>query len=189
MFVTADGESGKPGGNETIRVTDDGRLRIKTPAALAERFGSHVVIDAPLQFGHRGEEWAARVSARRAVRYDIGYDPARGRWYLDAWHSDPEPVPDLADLRAGPVLGVDVNAGHLAGWVLDAAGNPVGGPVSIEVITAGWVASRRDGRVRGDHRAARPRPAQRLRGDCGREAGFRRRAGHRTRDPGPRHTG
>lgn len=37
MFFTADGESGKPGGNETIRVDADGRLRIKTPAALVER--------------------------------------------------------------------------------------------------------------------------------------------------------
>jgi hypothetical protein len=82
MFFTADGESGKAGGNETIRIDADGRLRIKTPAALAERFGSHVVIEAPIQFSHRGEEWAARVNARRAVRYDVSYDPARDRWYL-----------------------------------------------------------------------------------------------------------
>jgi hypothetical protein len=31
MFLTADGESGKAGGNETIRVDEVGRLRIKTP--------------------------------------------------------------------------------------------------------------------------------------------------------------
>jgi hypothetical protein len=108
MFFTA---SGKAGGNETIRIDNDGRLRIKTPAALADQFGSHVVIEAPTQFCHRGAEWAARVNARRAVRYDISYDPARDRWYLDAsWHTDPDPGPDLADLRAGPVLGVDLNA-------------------------------------------------------------------------------
>jgi hypothetical protein len=90
MFFTADGESGKPGGNETIRIVTDDRLRIKTPAALAEQFGSHVGIEAPIQFSHCGDEWAARVNARRAVRYDISYDPARDRWYLDAsWHTDP----------------------------------------------------------------------------------------------------
>jgi hypothetical protein len=149
LFLTADGESGKAGGNETIRVDADGRLRIKTPAALADQFGSHVVIEAPIRFGHRGDEWADRVAARRAVRYDISYDSDRDRWYLDAsWHTGPEPVPDLADLRAGPVLGVDLNDGHLAVCVLDASGNPLGEPASIDVITAGLAASRRDGRVR-----------------------------------------
>jgi hypothetical protein len=53
--LTADGESGKAGGNETIRVDDDGRLRIKTPAALADQFGSHVVIEVPIRFSHRGQ--------------------------------------------------------------------------------------------------------------------------------------
>jgi IS605 OrfB family transposase len=149
MFLTADGESGKPGGNETLRVDADGRLRIKTPAALAQRFGSHVVIEAPIEFAHRGREWAGRVNARRAVRYDLSYDPDRNRWYLDAsWRTDPEPGPDLADLRAGPVLGVDLNAGHLAVCVLDGSGNPLGEPHTMELVTAGLAASRRDGRVR-----------------------------------------
>jgi hypothetical protein len=40
LFLTADGESGKAGGNETIRVDADGRLRIKTPAALVGRLPS-----------------------------------------------------------------------------------------------------------------------------------------------------
>lgn len=149
MFFTADGESGKAGGNETIRVDADGRLHIKTPAALAGRFGSHVVIEAPIQFSYRGQEWAARVTARRAVRYDLSYDPARGRWYLDvSWTTDPAPGSELAELRAGPVLGVDLNAGHLAVCVLDGSGNPLGEPLTIEVTTAGLAASRRDGRVR-----------------------------------------
>jgi IS605 OrfB family transposase len=149
LFLTADGESGKAGGNETIRVDAEGRLRIKTPAALTEQFGSHVVIDAPIHFGHRGDEWAARVSARRAVRYDICYDPDRDRWYVDAsWRTDPDPPAWLTDLRSGPVLGVDLNADHLACCVLDASGNPLGQPNTIEVLTAGLAASRRDGRVR-----------------------------------------
>lgn len=149
MFLTADGESGKAGGNETIRVDEAGRLRIKVPAALKERFGSHLQIAAPVSFGHRGGEWADRIAGRRAVRYDITFDPERGRWYLDAsWALTPEPVPDLDELRAGRVLGVDLNADHLAACVLDASGNPIGEPVTIAVHTSGLRASHRDGRVR-----------------------------------------
>jgi IS605 OrfB family transposase len=150
MFLTADGESGRVGGNETIRVDETGRLRIKVPAALTVQFGSHLQIAAPVGFAHRGQEWSERAAARRAVRYDISYDPAKGRWYLDAsWKHDAvaEP-PSLGDLRTGPVLGVDLNADHLACCVLDGSGNPVGEPVSIPVETAGLPASRRDGRVR-----------------------------------------
>jgi len=149
MFLTADGESGKAGGNETIRVDDAGQLRIKTPAVLADRLGSHVVVAAPVSFTYRGDEWAGRVVARRAVRYDITNDPARDRWYLDAsWTTIPEPTPELNQLRAGRVLGVDLNADHLACCVLDSSGNPVGDPTTIELLTDGLSASRRDGRVR-----------------------------------------
>ena len=59
MFLTADGESGKAGGNETIRVDESGRLRIKSPAALAEELGTHLVIAAPVRFTHRADEWWA----------------------------------------------------------------------------------------------------------------------------------
>ena len=149
MFLTADGESGKAGGNETICVNEAGVLRVKVPAALVGELGAHIVVAQPVQFSHRGGEWLARVAARRAVRYDIHFDPDRGRWYLDAsWKTSPEPVPALEELRAGPVLGVDFNADHLACCVLDGSGNPVGAPATIEVRTAGLAASQRDGRVR-----------------------------------------
>ena len=149
MFLTADGESGKAGGNETIRVDADGRLRIKVPAALVEQFGTHLVIAAPVQFSHRAEDWWARVSARQAVRYDVSFDPGRGRWYLDAsWKTAAEPVAELDELRAAPVLGVDLNADHLAACVLDSSGNPISEPITIAVETAGLRTSRRDGRVR-----------------------------------------
>lgn len=149
MFLTADGESGKSGGNETIRVDAEGRLRIKVPTALVEELGTHIVIAAPVLFSHRGQEWAARVAARRAVRYDFSYDPKRDRWYLDAsWTTTPGPAPGLNELRAERMLGVDLNADHLACCVLDSSGNPVGQPSSIEMLTAGLAASRRDGRVR-----------------------------------------
>lgn len=149
MFMTADGETGKPGGNETIRVDADGRLRIKVPAALVGRFGSHVMIGEPIGFSHHAQQWSDRVAGRRAVRYDIGYDPARGRWYLDAsWKTSPQPVPDLKMLRLARVLAVDLNDGHLATCILDASGNPIGEPGSIGVSTTGLRASRRDGRLR-----------------------------------------
>jgi hypothetical protein len=149
MFLTADGESSKAGGNETIRVDAEGRLRIKTPAALVDQFGAHVMIETPIRFSHRGSEWTNRVAARRAVRYDIKYDPTRGRWYLDAsWKTTPQPGPNLEQLRTGPVLGVDLNGDHLAACVLDASGNPVAEPTTIEVLTTGLAAPRRDGRIR-----------------------------------------
>jgi len=149
MFLTADGESGKAGGNETIRVDAQSRLRIKVPAALVAQLGSHVVIGEPIRFHHRNDEWNMRVGARRAVRYDVSVDPARGRWYVDAsWGCSPEPAAELDELRQDRVLGVDLNDGHLAACVLDASGNPIGEPVSIDVATAGLAASHRDGRVR-----------------------------------------
>jgi hypothetical protein len=149
MFLTADGESGKPGGNETIRVDEAGVLRIKVPVALVDQLGTHVTIATSVRFAHRGQEWMARVAARRAVRYDIHFDPNRGRWYLDAsWTTTPAAPPGLDELRAGRVLGVDLNADHLAACVVDSSGNPVGDPATIEVRTAGLAASRRDGRVR-----------------------------------------
>lgn len=95
MFLTADGESGKTGGNETIRVDESGHLRVKVPAALTDRFGTHLHIAAPVAFNHRGDEWLSRVVARRAVRYDIMFDPDRGRWYLDAsWTTTTVGVPE-----------------------------------------------------------------------------------------------
>lgn len=150
MFLTADGESGKPGGNETIRVDETGRLRIKVPAALATQYGAHLNIATPVAFSHRGTEWAQRIARRRAVRYDIAYDPTKDRWYLDAcWKNDvTTAAPAIEELRAGPVIGVDLNADHLACTVLDGSGNPVGDPITIPFQTAGLRASRRDGRVR-----------------------------------------
>jgi transposase len=90
------------------------------------------------------------VVARRAVRYDVTFDPSKGRWYLIAsWKQDaPTAAASLEELRTGPVLGVDLNADHLACCVLDGSGNPVGNPITIPLDTAGLRASRRDGRIR-----------------------------------------
>ncbi|WP_329382256.1 transposase [Streptomyces sp. NBC_01351] len=131
-FLSADGESGKRFGNETIRVTPDGEVSIKLPAPLAGYANSRngrYTLTARVAFPHRGTEWRDRVSADRAVAYRIHYDSSRGRWYLDAAWSRPavQTVP-LAAARANGIVGVDTNADHFAAWRLDSHGNPVGDP-------------------------------------------------------------
>ncbi|MFE2956055.1 hypothetical protein [Nocardia tengchongensis] len=149
MFLTADGETGKTGGNETIRVVPvTGYLRVKVPAALVDRFGTHVEIAAPVTFHHRRQEWRDRIEQNCAVRYDIAFDPCRRRWYLDAsWSLEPV-QPLLTTIRSGRVMGVDLNDGHLATCVVDASGNPVGEPTIITMLGQGFPAPRRDGRLR-----------------------------------------
>jgi IS605 OrfB family transposase len=55
---------------------------------------------------------------------------------------------DLTAARAGGVVGVDLNADHLAATRVDASGNPVGRPVRIPLVLTGACASTRDGRLR-----------------------------------------
>ncbi|WP_406126107.1 transposase [Streptomyces canus] len=132
MFLAADGESGKRFGNETIRVTDTGRLSVKLPAPLAHLANAphgRYVLDATVRFQHRGQEWRDRVTANRAVAYRIHHDPARGRWYVTAsWQRAAAPTLPLEVALARGVVGVDMNDDHLAAWQLDGHGNPVGEP-------------------------------------------------------------
>ncbi|HEY9475755.1 MAG TPA: IS200/IS605 family accessory protein TnpB-related protein, partial [Mycobacteriales bacterium] len=150
-FLTADGESGKRYGNETIRVTPDGEVSIKLPASLADlanaRHGRYVLA-ARVSFPHRGEEWADRIEANRAVAYRIHLDVARGRWYLDAsWNRKDLHVIPLDALRADGVIGVDTNADHMAAWRLDEHGNPVGKPRRFDYDLTG-TAAHRDAQLR-----------------------------------------
>jgi hypothetical protein len=152
LFLTADGEAAKRWGNETIRVHPEERwCEVKLPAPLAHlanRPHGRYRLTCPVVFTHRGDEWAAQA-ASGAMRYDIGYDPARTRWYLDAsWRIPVVAPPSLAELRRDRALGVDLNAEHLACWVLDSSGNPVGLPHTIPLDLDGQPASTRDGRLR-----------------------------------------
>jgi hypothetical protein len=152
LFLTADGEKDKAWGNETIRWhPDQGWLEVKLPAPLAylgNRPHGRYRLSCAVWFSYRGDEVAAQA-ATGAVRYDICFDSARGRWYLDAsWKAPARPVPPVQELRAAPVVAVDVNAGHLAAAVLAPDGNLTGVPFTIPLSLAGLPATARDGRVR-----------------------------------------
>lgn len=150
-FLTADGESGKRYGNETIRVMPDGEISIKLPAPLAGLAnGKHgrYTLTARVSFPHRGEEWRDRIEANRAVSYRIHLDPDRGRWYLDAaWTRKNLPVVPLGAARTGGVIGIDTNADHLAAWQLDQHGNPIGEPRRFDYDLTG-TAGHRDAQLR-----------------------------------------
>ncbi|MFD7409037.1 IS200/IS605 family accessory protein TnpB-related protein, partial [Streptomyces sp. NPDC059866] len=150
-FLQADGESGKRYGNETLRVTPEGEVSLKLPAPLAHLANAphgRYVLTARVAFAHRGGQWADRITANRAVAYRIHEDTLRGRWYLTAsWALPPATVVPLAAARAHGMLGVDMNADHLAAWRLDAHGNPVGQPLRLGYTLTG-TAAHRDAQVR-----------------------------------------
>ncbi|MFG2568125.1 IS200/IS605 family accessory protein TnpB-related protein [Streptomyces sp. NPDC048567] len=150
-FLAADGESGKRYGNETIRVTPDGRVSIKLPALLAHLANSahgRYTLTPAVAFAHRGGEWADRVEGNRAVAYRIHYDTGRGRWYLTAsWQRPVVRTVPLEAARTGGVIGVDTNADHFAAYRLDAHGNPVGEPHRFGYDLSG-TAAHRDAQVR-----------------------------------------
>ncbi|MET7693036.1 IS200/IS605 family accessory protein TnpB-related protein [Streptomyces sp. NPDC005483] len=131
-FLSADGESGKRYGNETIRVTPGGEISIKLPtplSCLANARHGRYVLACTVRFAHRGTEWADRVEANRAVAYRIHYDTGCGRWYVDSsWQIPPTKTIPLQAALADGVIGVDTNADHLAAWRLDTHGNPIGRP-------------------------------------------------------------
>lgn len=149
MFLTADGESGKRCGNETIRVTPKGVLTVKVPAAVVAEVGTgRLTITAPVSLStHRGDEWADRIVQNRAVRYDLHRD-GRGRWYLDAsWGYPDAPTVPLAALQARRTLGVDLNDGHVDAAVIDPHGNLVGAPRRLDYRIDG-TGTHRDAQVR-----------------------------------------
>jgi hypothetical protein len=151
-FVWADGEADKTWGNETVRWHPlEGWLEVKLPAALAQyanRPHNRYRLPCPLSWPYRADDVAAQATSG-AVRYDITYSPGKGRWYLDAsWALRSKAVASLEQLRNGPVVSVDLNAGHLAVSPLDCYGNPLGPPVTIPLELAGLSATARDGHLR-----------------------------------------
>ena len=104
-------------------------------------------LSVPVAFSYHAEVWAAQV-ATGAVAYEISFDATKNRWYLDAsWSGPAVPAPSLAALGASRTLGVDLNADHLACWVISPDGNPIGCAHRIELALTGS-SSQRDGRLR-----------------------------------------
>jgi hypothetical protein len=130
---------------------DEDWLELKLPAPLARlanRPYGRYRLSCPVEFNHRGGEVAAQAETG-TVQYEVSYNPAKDRWYLDAaWKSRAGPVPSLDQLRASPAVAVDVNAGHLAVAVLTSDGNVIGTPYTIPLQLTGLLGSTRDGRVR-----------------------------------------
>ncbi|MFD5538505.1 IS200/IS605 family accessory protein TnpB-related protein [Streptomyces sp. NPDC127079] len=151
MFLSADGESGKRFGNETIRVTDGGHVSIRLPSALAHLANAphgRYALAQTVAFGHRAEEWRDRITADRAVAYRIHYDVTRGRWYLTAaWQRAVAPALTLPVALARGVVAIDMNEDHLAAWYVDVHGNPVGEPRRFPYDLSGG-ASHRDAQIR-----------------------------------------
>ncbi|MCK9873843.1 IS200/IS605 family accessory protein TnpB-related protein [Nocardiopsis dassonvillei] len=155
FFLSADGESGKRHGNETIRITPEGQVSIRLPAPLAHLANAahgRYVLSGRVVFAHRGAEWADRVEADGAVAYrihlDTARDPGQGRWYVSAsWTPQAVPALPLQAALARGVVGVDANADHLAAWRLDVHGNPTGNARRFAFDLSGS-ASHRDAQVR-----------------------------------------
>ncbi|MET8535082.1 IS200/IS605 family accessory protein TnpB-related protein [Streptomyces sp. NPDC005065] len=150
-FLAADGESGKRYGNETIRVTPEGEVSIKFPAPLADLANAkhgRYVLATKVVFAYRGQEWADRITANRAVAYRIHLDVERGRWYLTAsWQRPVVQTMPLEAARAKGMVGVDTNADHFAAYQLDRHGNPVGDPRRFFYDLTGS-ANHRDAQIR-----------------------------------------
>jgi IS605 OrfB family transposase len=167
--ISANGSHDELGGNLTIRVSPEGGISILLPTPLRHLANDRdrYVLEAKASFSYRRTEWVAQVGTG-AIAYEIRYDPDRRRWYLSAsWTRQSRTVSTAAlatgaqpmttdsvtatpDLRAAPrrSVGVDLNADHLAAWVIDSSGNPVGRPISIPLKLTGS-AGQRDGQLRG----------------------------------------
>jgi len=112
--------------------------------------------------------------ANGAVAYTISYRPERRRrWYIDAsWaykagekaaaagvstvgvvtgDSNASDIATEAIIHTpanSRIIAVDLNADHIAAWVIDEHGNPVGRPYHIPLYLKGLSAGKREGHVR-----------------------------------------
>ena len=153
--IEANGSGDEPFGNLTITVTPDGEVSLRLPKPLEHlsnaTHGRYVLTDKAV-FSYRADEWRERITSGQSMSYAIARRPGRaGRYLTAAWALTPQPIdaqrPDC-DVRAcGPVVGVDLNDGHLALRRLDEHGNPVGHPERVDLDLTGS-STRRDAQVR-----------------------------------------
>ena len=113
MFLTADGTSEEVNVNQTIRVTPEGKVRIKIPGALVEMFGigEHLELASPVKFYNKAGDLQDRISTNQAIRYDTDPKHATKPWSLSAsWKIKQSPyLPTPAHLTFGNQLAVDCN--------------------------------------------------------------------------------
>ncbi len=142
-------------GNLTITVTPDGEVSLRLPKPLEHlanaKYGRYV-LSGSASFAYRADEWRVRITGGKSVSYTIVRKRGRnGRYLIAAWAIAPEPIqsetPDREIRAAGPVVGVDLNHGHLALRRLDEHGNPIGRPERINLDLSG-PSTRRDAGVR-----------------------------------------
>jgi hypothetical protein len=157
--ITANGSPDEPFGNLTITVTPQGQVSIRLPKPLehlANAPRGRYVLSATAVFCYRGQEWTQRITSGNSVSYTITRTSGRAGRYLSAsWavSSLPYWVGEEGcgagdDVHTtGPVVGVDLNDGHLAVRRLDAHGNPAGPAERIDFDIAG-TSARRDAQVR-----------------------------------------
>jgi IS605 OrfB family transposase len=152
--ICAIGSPDEPFGNLTITVTPGGQVSIRLPKPLehlANATRGRYVLSGNAVFAHRGDDWAARITGAKSLSYTVTRTPGRAGRYLTASWATPTEVriiPDSEDVVvSGPVVGVDLNDGHLAVRRLDSHGNPVGAAQRIDIDLSG-PSGRRDAQVR-----------------------------------------
>jgi IS605 OrfB family transposase len=156
--IEATGSGDEPFGNLTITVTPEGEVSLRLPKPLehlANAAHGRYILSGKAVFAYRADEWLARITGGGSVAYGITRRRGRGCRHLTAAWGTPPATSDIIGARSangevradGPVVGVDLNDGHLAVRRLDAHGNPVGRPERIEVDLSGSSA-RRDAQVR-----------------------------------------
>jgi hypothetical protein len=169
--IEAVGCRDEPFGNLTITVNPHGEVSLRLPKALqhlANANHGRYVLAGKAVFSYRADEWQARITGGKSVSYTITRKPGRaGRYLTAAWACPPTTSAGICpprvndDARAcGPVVGVDLNDGHLALRRLDEHGNPVGRPERIDVDLSGS-SVRRDAQVRHATHARHGHPGRR----------------------------
>ena len=121
--IKAKGCGDEPFGNLTITVTPGGEVSLRLPKPLehlANAKHGRYTLSGTAVFSYRADEWLARINGGKSMAYTITRKPGRAGRYLTAcWATSPAVVsvrdePDT-DVRArGPIVGVDLNDGHLA---------------------------------------------------------------------------
>ena len=157
--ITVNGSPDEPFGNLTITVTPAGQVSIRLPKPLehlANTGRGRYILSGAAVFSYRGDQWAQRISSANSVSYTITRKAGRAGRYLTAswaipalpyWAGRDDTGADDDVYAPGPVVGVDLNDGHLAVRRLDTHGNPVGAAQRIDIDLTGS-ASRRDAQVR-----------------------------------------